>query len=1103
MAGWGLSGVLRLAKLTDAEYVLEQVAGGLEDYYLGAGEAPGVWTCLLAPELGLVGTVTADDLRALIDRTHPGTAEPLGGPKQPTVRAIDATLSAPKSVSLLWAFGTEEIAAVVSIAHVEAVEAALSFVEFHAAVTRRQTRGVRARAATSGWAAATFVHRTSREGDPQLHTHCVIPNLVRRDDGAWVALDATALYRWAKAAGSVYQEELRRRLSDQLGVAWGPDRNGCREMTGLTDGQLRAFSKRTVAIEAHLAATGALPADRKARMQADEAASVATRPRKDRTLTPSRLHDRWWAEADAVDLPIGDALLEAVRGAIPDRYLDRQQVLGLFDQLVDPETGLCAHDSRFAESHVVEAVAAWGAGRLTVDDIEILTRTFLDSNRVIRLVSTDVSGRAPGQWSTVAHRVVEDRVLDHLAYLQQQTAAPLPASGVTAALADAPHLGDDQAGAIRALTGPGPALRALIAPAGHGKTTTLAVAVDAAQKAGRAVLALSTTNQAVDQLQQVGVPAVTVARFALDRRPLQSGSIVIVDEFSQLPTHEADTILGAVADCPGAAVWMVGDPLQTQPVRAGGLAPWLAEQTRLGNVPVAELTENRRQTDPVERQALTAFRHGRITTSQELREHAGWEHHLPDPDCALAAMAAAVLSDIETHGAERVAALAVTHADCEALADRIRADLAEQGAIAGPVLEGPGWAGLRPYQAGDRILLHAHANLADGRRLTNGTFATVLAVTAAGLTVTTDRTRETALVPAGFVTARAADGRPQVSHSWARTIDGVQGGTWAQVHLLASPAVDRYRGYVGQSRSVAPTHTWNTVGDQSDGDHGGRIVTPRSTAAEQIAAALARAQPKTFAAADDPYRTDRAMRTEQARHRSQLNDRPPDVGDRLAEATASVTRQERDLADARDRLAYWQEQHDATAGLRGVTPARRRLHHTAARNVDAMTPIVAHHHERLDDARRLHDDLARQQQAGVAFDHGNHWRTERIEHLRRQLDQHWSAAVVAAARDGHPHAYGQLHLRDACAQLKDQIRNPGDPDAAPAESGAPSTIGDPVRALQDLEQAVKVSAQLPTLRLTTTQAPPRANHPNIHQERIAAMQMQYVTPAPRAVIVEM
>ena len=95
------------------------------------------------------------------------------------------------------------------------------FVEARAAVTRRQVGGVRQRAETSGWAAATFVHRTSREGDPQLHTHAVIPNLVRREDGLWVAIDATVLYRWAKAAGSVYQEELRRRLSERLGVGWG------------------------------------------------------------------------------------------------------------------------------------------------------------------------------------------------------------------------------------------------------------------------------------------------------------------------------------------------------------------------------------------------------------------------------------------------------------------------------------------------------------------------------------------------------------------------------------------------------------------------------------------------------------------------------------------------------------------------------------------------------------------------------------------------------------------------------------------------------------------------------------------------------------------
>ena len=66
------------------------------------------------------------------------------------MRAIDATFSAPKSVSLLWALAGPEVAPVVSIAHVEAVEAALGLVEKHAAVTRRQQGGVRVRAATSG-----------------------------------------------------------------------------------------------------------------------------------------------------------------------------------------------------------------------------------------------------------------------------------------------------------------------------------------------------------------------------------------------------------------------------------------------------------------------------------------------------------------------------------------------------------------------------------------------------------------------------------------------------------------------------------------------------------------------------------------------------------------------------------------------------------------------------------------------------------------------------------------------------------------------------------------------------------------------------------------
>ena len=93
----------------------------MDDYFLGDGEAPGVWHGRSAAALGLYGVVDAEPLRRLVEVFHPLTGEELlSGSRPRRVHAFDATFSAPKSVSLLWAFGTEESASVVSIAHVEA-----------------------------------------------------------------------------------------------------------------------------------------------------------------------------------------------------------------------------------------------------------------------------------------------------------------------------------------------------------------------------------------------------------------------------------------------------------------------------------------------------------------------------------------------------------------------------------------------------------------------------------------------------------------------------------------------------------------------------------------------------------------------------------------------------------------------------------------------------------------------------------------------------------------------------------------------------------------------------------------------------------------------
>ncbi|MGH9024462.1 MAG: MobF family relaxase, partial [Acidimicrobiia bacterium] len=172
--------MLRITKLADAEYLLRQVAAGVEDYYVGSGEAPGVWQGRLAAELALAGVVEADQLRALLLGRDPVTdAELLGARRPRTVTAFDVTFSAPKSVSLLWAFASPEVASVASIAHVEAVAVALDLLERRAGATRQVVDGERQRIPT-GVAAATFVHRSSRDGDPQLHTHSVVVNLGRR-----------------------------------------------------------------------------------------------------------------------------------------------------------------------------------------------------------------------------------------------------------------------------------------------------------------------------------------------------------------------------------------------------------------------------------------------------------------------------------------------------------------------------------------------------------------------------------------------------------------------------------------------------------------------------------------------------------------------------------------------------------------------------------------------------------------------------------------------------------------------------------------------------------------------------------------------------------
>ena len=155
------------------QYYEQQVAAGIEDYYAGRGECSGTWRGSGLDALGIAPgeDVARSQFMALMDGKHPDRGEVLRpmGPRS-TVAALDLTFSAPKSVSVLFAIAEGRVSAALLEAHERAVDAALAYLEREACFTRRGHRGSE-RVRGDGFIAASYRHRMSRAGDPQLHTH--------------------------------------------------------------------------------------------------------------------------------------------------------------------------------------------------------------------------------------------------------------------------------------------------------------------------------------------------------------------------------------------------------------------------------------------------------------------------------------------------------------------------------------------------------------------------------------------------------------------------------------------------------------------------------------------------------------------------------------------------------------------------------------------------------------------------------------------------------------------------------------------------------------------------------------------------------------------
>jgi conjugative relaxase-like TrwC/TraI family protein len=785
--------VLSIGKMVarSEDYYLQSVANGREEYYTGSGEAPGYWLGRGAQLLELSGQVAPDDLRAVLAGISP-RGEILNAGRVAEghrVAGFDLTFSAPKSVSLLYGLSDPDVSRTVRAVHADAVAQALGYLERRALRLRRGAGGEQ-RVGAEGLVAAAFMHRTSRAGDPQLHTHVLVANVAEGTDGTWSAPDARLIYFHARTAGFLYEAVLRAGLTRALGVAFGPVNRGIAELDGVPKTLLRAFSTRRRQIERHLAQVEEHSA------KAAQVAVLATRTPKESFTELSNgpgLRRRWLEQA--ADLGFADierrtTVFDRLLGAAVWSPPDAARAAELVAQVIGPE-GLTAGAAAFERRDVVRGLAdALGEGA-SVELVESMAESVLARPEVAALASVGRGGEL--RHTTLDLLDIERRLLRDVARTQSAGASTVSANALASALRRFPLLALEQVEMVEQLVTSGHGTQAVVGKAGSGKTLALAAARTLWEAEGSKVIGTALSARAARGLHEgAGIASDTLARLL---KGLTNGTVelsphdvVVLDEAGMVGTRDLAALIAATERADAKAV-LVGDPRQLPEIAAGGA--FAAIVGRIGSI---ELTENRRQHQAWERSALDALRVGRAGLALTSYDDAGRVHLAPTMAQAREQL---VESWLHSHlAAEDAVMMALTRSEVEALNDTARAALRRLNRLGPDVLE----VGETGFAVGDKVVC-----LRNDRRIgvVNGTVGTVESVRLGGLAITTAEGLRH--LPQRYL----EDGH--LSHGYALTVHKAQGLTVERAYVLATESLTQEAGYVAMSRARSGTELFVPV----------------------------------------------------------------------------------------------------------------------------------------------------------------------------------------------------------------------------------------------------------------------------------------------------
>jgi len=879
--------VADIAKLSVGReaYYTRELATDHEQYLSGHGESPGRWYGAGATTLGLQGEASVAGFQAMFEGRDPTTGELLGRPHgRNAVPAFDVVLRPTKSVSILYGLGDPATGRAVLSAHHSGLAEAVAYLDEHLGA-RRGHGGVQ-HVPGRGLLAVGFDHRTSREGDPLLHTHLVVANRVHGLDGRWTALDGRDLYRHRLAADAIYRAAYQRELSRSLEVEWtAADRHGNRELAEMPEELVRGFSKRTDQIDLEVERLEADGRERTPRLV--KWAVQATRKPKEHEATDT-LYGRWRTEA--ADRGVDpDTLVRQVTGRtrVRDQDLSERTVDAMFDRLADPD-GLTATASTFARQDVLAALGGQLAGA-TRAELEGLTDRFVAERAVSVVADRALEER---RWSTPELLGVEQRLVAVATGRAGEQTAVVSHEAVRATLAAHLTTGADQQGMVRDVCQGGAGVALVVGKAGTGKTFALGAARHAWQLDGYRPLATAPTGIATVSLEAEGFEEVATSdRLLADldrgREQLDGRTVLVVDEAGMLGSRKLARLLDHAQQAQ-AKVVLVGDDRQLAAIDAGG--GFRALRVRLG---ASELTENRRQHQAWEREALELVRSGLVEEAvAAYRAHDRVVAADSKPAATLALLSDwwAAWQQGEHNPSEDVALLAYRRGEVDRLNVACQQLLAARGRL------GPDRLQVEDLQlaVGDRVVCGRNAIAQLG--VANGTRGTITAFDpqARTLMIRVDGKQPRAVtLPGWYLDGRQRTERNRrVDLAYATTGHRAQGLTRWRALVRLTGTEDSNWLYVQLSRARHQTTLYPVVGPEPQGP--AELDLPDREPGDgydQLAQALARAGDQRLAI-DTPSSLDlrrlstAELRAERDRLRGLLDQAPRDRARELERASA-------------------------------------------------------------------------------------------------------------------------------------------------------------------------------------------------------------------------